>query len=189
MGFSKLKIPRICEHCGDAFEAKTVTTRFCSTACANKSGKERRKQAKEEENRQSRLQESVGKIAEIQTRPYISVSEAVVLFGISRDTIHRLIKDKKLPATNMGQRLTRVSRVHIEAMFSLVPLPEKKSIEPVKMNYEINECYTLNEVSEKYNANASTVSKAIRRYSIPKRQVGNFVYVPKELIDKVFAKV
>ena len=34
MGFSKLKIPRICEFCENPFEAKTVTTRFCCKACA-----------------------------------------------------------------------------------------------------------------------------------------------------------
>jgi len=45
MGFSKLKIPRICEHCSKPFEAKTVTNTFCSS-CANKEGKERNKQEK-----------------------------------------------------------------------------------------------------------------------------------------------
>ncbi|MDR1119686.1 MAG: hypothetical protein LBM08_02065, partial [Dysgonamonadaceae bacterium] len=28
MGASKLRLPKVCEHCGKAFEAKTVTTRF-----------------------------------------------------------------------------------------------------------------------------------------------------------------
>ena len=32
MGFSKLKIPRVCEFCENPFEAKTVTTRFCCKA-------------------------------------------------------------------------------------------------------------------------------------------------------------
>ncbi len=33
MGYSKLKIPKICEFCGNPFEAKTVVTRFCSREC------------------------------------------------------------------------------------------------------------------------------------------------------------
>lgn len=47
MGFSKLKIPKICEQCHKPFEAKTITTRFCSNLCASKNGKEQKKQEKE----------------------------------------------------------------------------------------------------------------------------------------------
>jgi hypothetical protein len=46
MGFSQLKIPKICEHCGKAFEAKTVVTRFYGSTCANKFGKEKKRQQK-----------------------------------------------------------------------------------------------------------------------------------------------
>ncbi|KAA6331540.1 hypothetical protein EZS27_019857 [termite gut metagenome] len=55
------------------------------------------------------------------------------------------------------------------------------------MDYSQNECYTIVEVSEKFGVSLSTVSKTIRRYSISKRQVGKFVYVPKEEIDRIFA--
>lgn len=190
MGISKLKIPKICEHCGTPFEAKTVTTRFCSPSCANKSGKERKRQAKEAEQKQVILEQSANQIAKIQTHPYISIAEAVVLFGISKDTIRRLIKAGKIPAINLGQRLTRVSRVHIESMFTAVTLPEQKPHEQqaVKLQYEPNECYTIGEISEKYGVSLSTVDKTIRKNSIPKRQIGKFVYVPKEMIDKIFGR-
>lgn len=92
MGFSKLKIPRVCEQCSKPFEAKTVTTRFCTVSCANKSGKERKKQEKERVEKETLLKKYVNKIAEVQTREFLSVSEATIMFGISRDTIHRLIK-------------------------------------------------------------------------------------------------
>ena len=113
MGASKLKLPRICEHCGKPFEAKTVNTRFCSIVCNNASLRQKNKQALEEERKQQILQESVASIAEIQTRPYITVPEAVVLFGISKDTIRRLIRAGKIPAINLGERLTRISRTHL----------------------------------------------------------------------------
>ena len=189
MGFSKLKLPKICEHCGKAFEAKTVTTRFCGSSCNNISLYERKKQAKEEERKKQFLQESAATIAAIQTRPYITIAEAVVLFGISKDTFRRLIKTGKIPAVNLGQRLTRISRPHVEAMFTAVPVPEEKQQEqqPVKLQYEPDECYTIGEVSEKYGVSLSTVQNTISRNSIPKRQVGRFVYVPKVMIDKIFA--
>ncbi|MCE5331476.1 MAG: helix-turn-helix domain-containing protein [Bacteroidales bacterium] len=190
MGYSQLKIPKICEHCGKPFEAKTVTTRFCSDTCNNASLRLRKKQTLEEERKQKVLQESKAIIAEIQTRPYISIAEAVVLFGISKNTIHRLIRAGKIPAVNLGERLTRISRTHIEAMFTAVALPEQKPQEQqaVKLQYEPSECYTIGEVSEKYGISLSTVSNLIRRNSIPKREVGKFVYVPKEMIDKLLAR-
>jgi len=187
MGISKLKIPKICECCGKPFEAKTVTTRFCSAYCGNKSGKEKKKQAQEAERKQTLLEQSANKIAEMQTRPFLSISEATMMFGISKDTIRRLIKTGKIPAFNLGARLTRVSRQHMEAMFTAVKLPETPKEQPIKLQYETDECYTINEISEKYGVSLSTVDKIIRRNSIPKCQVGKYVYVPKELIDKIFA--
>ena len=188
MGFSKLKIPKICEQCGKAFEAKTVVTRFCSPTCANKSGKEKKKQAKEAEQKQTLLEQSAEKIAEMQTRPYISITETTILFGISKDTIRRLIKAGKVPAVNFGLRLTRVSRVHLEEMFTAIEIPEEPKEKPIKLHYEIDECYTVTEISVKYGVSPSTVENVIRRNSLPKRQVGNYVYVPKEPIDKIFAR-
>ncbi|MDR2040734.1 MAG: hypothetical protein LBP98_00240 [Tannerella sp.] len=58
MGNSQLRIPKICEHCGKPFEAKIVVTRFCSPYCANKSGKEKKKQAQETERKQTLLEQS-----------------------------------------------------------------------------------------------------------------------------------
>lgn len=188
MAKSKLKIPKICEQCGKPFEAKTVATRFCSSYCVDKSGRVKRRRAKEAIEKQTLLEESINKIAEIQTRPFISVSEATVLFGISKDTIRRLIKAGKIPAYNLGQRLTRVSRVHIEAMFTAVDLPEAPEERPVRMQYDKSECYNIAEVSEKFGISPSTVNKTIRKYSIPRRQIGKYVYVPKEQIEELFSK-
>jgi len=186
MGFSKLKIPKICEFCKKPFEAKTVTTRFCSKYCSEKEGKRQKRIAKELEEKQSLLEKSVKKITEIQTRPYISVSEAVVLFGISKDTIRRLIKNGKIPAHNFGQRLTRVSKLDLEALFTAVEVPEKKEIVIDKPNFEVGNCYTISEVSEKFHADPGTVTNVIKRNKIPTKKVGSFVYVPKNLIDKIF---
>ena len=123
----------------------------------------------------------------MQTRPYISITEATILFGISINTIHRLIKAEKIPAFNLGERLTRVSRIHLEEMFTAVEIPEEPKEKPMKLRYEKDECYTINDISQKFGVSLSTVDNVIRRNSLPKRQIGNYVYVPKELIDKAFA--
>jgi excisionase family DNA binding protein len=183
MGYSKLKIPKVCEHCGKPFEAKTVVTRFCSNACVNKAGNAKKKAVRQE----VKQQELIAKIPS--NRPYISIAEAVLLFGISRDTIYRLVRMGKIPAINLGERLTRISRAHIETMFTpLAVVPTVPEIQPKKMDYSQAECYTIGEITEKYGVSPSTVSNAIRRNSIPKKQIGKFVYVPKVEIDKIFAR-
>ena len=100
----------------------------------NKSGKEKKREAKYLQRKQSILEQSTNQIAQIQTRPYISITEATVLFRISKNTLHRLIKAEKIPAVNYGQRLTRVSRLHIEAMFTEVVLLEEPKEQSVKLN-------------------------------------------------------
>jgi hypothetical protein len=86
MEYSKLKIPKICEYCGQPFEAKTVITCFCSKECGYKADKARKKAGRKEAVRQ----ELIAKIPN--NRPFISVSEAVLLFGVSRDSIYRLVR-------------------------------------------------------------------------------------------------
>ena len=56
MGFSKLKIPRVCPQCGNPFEAKTVTTVYCSPNCVAKAWKEKKKKELEEEQTKYLLQ-------------------------------------------------------------------------------------------------------------------------------------
>ena len=118
MGFSKLKIPKVCEQCHKPFEAKTITTRFCSNSCASKNGKERKKQEKKLQEKEKILEKYADKIAILQHREFISVSEAVVLFGISKSTIHRLIKEKHIHSVNLGERLTRINKMELEKLFS-----------------------------------------------------------------------
>ena len=186
MGFSKLKIPKACESCEKLFEAKTVTTRFCSKYCSATSIKKQKRLAKELEARQTLLEKSAIKIAEIQTRPYISVTEAAVLFGMSKDTVHRLIKNKRISAYDFGQRLTRVCKTDLEALFTTVDMPKTDEAGRAKPNFEVGNCYTISEISAKFHADPGTVNSVIRRNKIPTKQVGSFVYVPKNLIDKIF---
>ncbi len=189
MGFSNLKIPKICEQCQKPFEAKTITTRFCSHLCADKNGKNRKKQEKELQKRKKVLEKYTDKIAVLQLREFISVNEAVVLFGISKSTIHRLIKRKVIRSVNLGERLTRMNKSELEKLFSPIIIDEKENQEEqLSPKYRKEDCYTLSQISEKFGANPSTVSSIIERFKIPKEKIGNFVYVPKVEIDKIFVR-
>ena len=186
MGFSKLKIPRVCEHCSKPFEAKTVTTRFCSVSCNNKEIIARKKREKEKVLTATLLKNYANKIAEVQSREFISIPEATIMFGISKDTLHRLIKRGIITGVNLGVRLTRVKRLDLENLFSSVEIPNNSKEIPEKPNFEVGNCYTISEASAKFHADPSTVYNAIKRNKIPTKQVGSFVYVPKNLIDEIF---
>ncbi|WP_293050632.1 helix-turn-helix domain-containing protein [Paludibacter sp.] len=176
-----MKIPKVCEICGTPFLAKTIITRYCSHKCGNAAA---RKLAKEREAEVIR-QKFISSIP--RDRLYISVREACVLFNLSKDTIHRLIRSGRISAINMGVRLTRINRDHLESMF---PKMETVNLKPVttKLNYDKEECYTIGEISKKFEVSDSTVNKTIRKYSIPKKQIGRFVYVPKVEIDRIFSR-
>ena len=45
---------------------------------------------------------------------------------------------------------------------------------------------TVGEICKKYRINDSTVWAHVRKYSIPTRQIGNYVYIPKEEIDNLY---
>ena len=188
MGQSNIKIPRLCEFCGQPFEAKQIRSRFCSRLCAVKASQQKKKEEQSAE-RENLLQAAAGEIAAIQTRPYITVAEATKLFGISKDTIRRLIKQGKIPAVNLGERLTRISRVYLEAMFQEVPLPVEEQYDPQpiaeEFPYQLADCYTINEIAEKYAIAQPTASWIIRKSSVPRHKEGRFVYVPKVEAEKL----
>lgn len=132
MGFSKLKIPKICEQCHKPFEAKTITTRFCSNLCASKNGKEQKKQEKERREKEKKLEENG--IDTIQCENFISLKEATVLFGISKSTIHRLIRQKLIQSVNLGERLTRINKNELERL--IVRKEHKQEKQSFKKNKE-----------------------------------------------------
>lgn len=54
---------------------------------------------------------------------------------------------------------------------------------------EPEDCYTIGEVAKKFRMDDSTVYLHVRKYSIPTRQIGNYVYVPKKSIDELYKDV
>lgn len=181
MGTTKYEIKRKCENCGAVFIAKTIDSRFCSKKCSEQACKRRRA----EEKRNAQLDAIADSIPD--AREYITVPEAIAMFAIGRNTLYRLIHTGAIPSINLGERLTRINKEELmkiaatrkEVLSDNKPLPKRYSLEP-------EDCYTIGEISEKFHVNDSTVYAHIRRFSIPTRQIGNFVYVPKSEIDELY---
>ena len=176
------KIEKECAVCGNPFIPKTVESLYCSKNCGNAAYRKKKIQKKKEEERQA----IVAKVAD--DRLYISVPEAIAMFGVAKSTLYRLIRQKKLPAINLGTRLVRIDRAAIELMFPLrqTPLVKKEKQTAKLYSLEPEDCYTIGEISKKFGISDSSVHKHIRKYSIPIRQIGNYVYAPKSEIDKLY---
>ena len=89
-----------------------------------------------------------------------------------------------LAGANLGIRLTRIDRAQLEQLFTVIVVPEEQ-IKPKV--YELDKCYTIGECLRKYNIPECRLESIIRAFNIPKRKVGNFVYIPKSEIDKVLS--
>lgn len=178
---AKFQITRKCEVCGTPFLAKTIESKYCSPKCSKKAWKIKKK----EEQKRISMDKVVESIPD--TRDYISVAEAVAMFGICRDTIYRLIKKGVISSINISERLIRVDKNELLKSYPLQRKLSEKEKPIVKLyNMEPENCYTIGEIAEKFHMDDSTVYLHIRKYSIPTRQIGNYVYVPKSEIDDLY---
>ena len=156
-------IKRKCKVCGKVFVAKTLDSHYCSPKCSKVAWK-RKKDAKD---KNARLEAIARQIPDI--REFISVKEAVAMFGVERNTLYRLIKSGRIPAVNIGTRLIRIKRSDMENLFLTRPesIAEKERPIPKLYSMEPEDCYTITQVCEKYHINDSSVWAHVRKYSIP----------------------
>lgn len=152
MPAAKFEIKRKCQVCGQEFIAKTIESWYCSKRCSNIAYKRR----KDEEKRNQRLDEIVKSIPKHQD--YIKVSEAYAMFGISKDTLYRLIHKGTISHINLGTNQIRVSK---EELLKLYPLRKKALTKPKPVaklySLEPKDCYTIGEISKKFHLEDSTV--------------------------------
>ena len=113
MPAAKFEITRQCKVCGETFVAKTIESWYCSPKCSKIAWKRR----KDEELRLQRLDDVVKKIPK--SKEYITVPEAYALFGISKETLYRLIRKGTIPSVNAGERQTLLSKEELMKLYSL----------------------------------------------------------------------
>lgn len=183
MAGAKYHITRKCKICGAEFRAKTLASIYCSRRCSDTAYKRR----KREKEREQKYREVVKSIPE--TRYYISVHEAVAMFAVGRTTLYRMVRNGEIPAINIGKRLFRIDKRILEQEYQLRHSDLSMNEKPIGRLYrmEIDDCYSIGEISDKFGISPTTVYSAIRKYSIPIRQIGKYVYAPKEDIDKLFS--
>ena len=174
------KTEKDCPICGTSFTPKTINSRYCSEKCSRKAYK--RKVA--EEKRQQELNAIAESVPD--NRPYISVPEAIAIYGVAKSTLYRLIRQGHIPAINLGTRLLRIDRQKLESIFPIRQEQKKEEPKPMLFDLSFENCYTITEIAEKYDLSLTTVCNHIRKYGIPMRHQGKSIYVPKIEIDKLY---
>lgn len=104
MSASKHPIPKICLRCQKVFEARKASTIYCSNPCASKAYKERMRAKKSKIEQHDFSLQLQKPILQLQSRDIFSLAQLSDLIGVSRWTIMRLHKAKKLKMFNVGRR-------------------------------------------------------------------------------------
>jgi excisionase family DNA binding protein len=190
---SNIQVQRICQHCGTEFTARTTVTKYCSHRCGSLANKAKKRAEKVQKSNTETKQIKTKPIEELKAKVFLTVSDVSKLIGCSRQNVYKLINTGKLKATNILEKKTIVRRCDLDKLFKEVPetetIPEqqKKELSEWKQAgaFEIIDCYTINEVLEKYSISETTLQNIIKRESIPKIKKGWYAYVPKPIIDKI----
>jgi len=190
---SNIKIQRICEHCCNEFTALTTTTKYCSHKCNSEAYKAKKRAEKVvKSNTETRIIKHQP-IEDLKAKDFLNINEVCKLIGISRRTVYRLIEQGELKKIKIGSR-TLIKRSILNRFLENsetgkpeIPEQQKQDLSEWKQvgNFDINDCYTLTEIQQKYNISESAVQQVIKRNNIPKIKKGWYAYVPKKIIDSL----
>ncbi len=117
---SNLYIPKKCQHCGNAFVARTTVTKYCGDKCAKYAYKARKRTEKVQTTLKEEMQPEVAiptTAIAVNQKDFLSITEAAQLIGVSRWTIQRMIKRGQLKAVPFGRKHI-VARYQIESLFN-----------------------------------------------------------------------
>lgn len=189
---SNIQVQRICQHCGTEFTARTTVTKYCSHRCGSLANKAMKRAEKVQKSNTETKQIKTKPIEELKVKEFLTVSDVSKLIGCSRQNVYKLINMGKLKATNLLEKKTIVRRCDLDKLFEDVPeietIPEQQKQELSDWKqagaFDITDCYTINEVLEKYGISETALQNLIKRESIPKIKKGWYTYVPKLIIDK-----
>lgn len=184
---TNIRVNRICQHCGKTFEAKTTVTKYCGDTCAKRAYKARLRTAKVEASNKETKEIKQVDLEPIKSKEFLTVPDAAKLLNCSLRTMYRIIDNGRIKAINLSERKTLVRRSDIDELFEqepVVPAPEPKVR---KIKFKVENCYTISDIQSKYKISEKALYDLIKRNNIEKFQQGKFVYVFKNVIDKLLS--
>lgn len=183
---SNIEVIRICEHCKKQFTARTTRTRYCSHICNSRGYKSLVRKGKVEKSNNEIVQLLNTDLEKIKPLEFLKITQATLLFGISRSTLYRLVNNGQLDIAKFGKR-TVIRRCDLEAFFA-IPVQDV-TLKTGQQFPGFDNCYTITEIQQKYNISSGALYLLIQRQGIVKYSVGKFTCVSKQDIDIIFNAV
>ena len=180
---SNIEVIRICEHCKKQFTARTTRTRYCSHICNSRGYKSLVRKGKVEKSNNEIVQLLNTDLEKIKPLEFLKITQATLLFGISRSTLYRLVNNGQLDIAKFGKR-TVIRRCDLEAFFA-IPVQDV-TLKTGQQFPGFDNCYTITEIQQKYNISSGALYLLIQRQGIVKYSVGKFTCVSKQDIDIIF---
>ncbi len=178
---SNIEVQRVCQLCSKEFTARTTVTKYCSEKCSKKAYKIRDRAIKidlsNEETKQIRLKP----FKDIDSKPFLNISETCQLLGVSRRTLYRMLNRGELFAGKAGKR-TILRRSDLDLLFHQ---PEVIQASPLSrlLKIDLKDCYSVKEVMSKYKISEKALYDLIKRNNIQKVKDGIYTFFPKKSID------
>ena len=136
-------IQRCCEECGKIFTPPTLMSKYCCPACSKRAYKKRQIAKEKEAIRQALIRRIPS------SKGFLTVKEAMLIYGISKDVLYRMIRQGSIPSYNFGQRKAK---------------NRSKKRKKETLSFEPKDCYTIGEIAKKFHINDSSVFKHCGRH-------------------------
>lgn len=185
---TNIRIVRICQYCGNEFEAKTTVTKYCSHKCNSRAYKQKVKQEKIQESDIATQKFRDQPLLQLNTLDYLTPKDAATLLQCDPRTIYMMINTGRLRAINLSVRKTRILKKDIDSIFSNPELIIKPKPMKIPGPLTIDDCYSMGEILQIYDIGDHTLARVIQKYNIVKYRKGKYVYASKEVMDKVLRK-
>ena len=175
-----MKVTKKSAFCGQSFETRSGTQRYCSEACQAEAKRARAMQ-------KNNLFKIAQPMMEIQHQEYLTFSKAAILMGCSRQYIYKLVSCGKLNASRISSRMAFIRKADIEQMLASNPYhrilpgstsapkksassstsPKKKMRE--EKNDEVLDFYSGEEVMTLYKVKQSWLYTSAKRNKMAER--------------------
>jgi excisionase family DNA binding protein len=114
---SNIKITRICQHCGNEFEAKTTVTKFCSVQCARRAYKAALKNEKIAKSNKEVKAVRQAPLELLKAKEFLTVRDVATLLNSSRQTVYNMINAGQINAFDIKLKKTLIKRSEIDKLF------------------------------------------------------------------------
>lgn len=191
MATSNIRIKKVCQWCGNEFEAQKTTTQYCCKRCAEHAYKERKRQEKK------KITETLdsftaheNKLNQLSGRDYLSVAEVAQILNVTPRAVYNLIYRGTIKAYRLSSQWAVIKRADIDAMIEARPYERKPKA--TALAYDVNgeavtEFYTTKEIIEKFGVSNSWVFAQGKAHNIPKVYHRGKTLWSKTHCDRVFA--